>query len=430
MNRQKNEKMGENELGEFLNFVYQDFNYKLFVPGDEHTYKECPLLVMLHGCNQNPDDFAAGTNMNNLAEKEGFFVLYPDMNHPLNFADPAAFNPFGCWNWFLDRNQHRGEGHPKLIYEMINEVKRDYKIDENNIFAAGFSAGGSLACILGVTYPEIFQGIAIYSGLAYGAASVSLLMDPTANEARRRMVKGVPDPYQCAELAFYEMGENKKKMRVIVLHGNSDTVVNPINSEQVIIQWAQTNYLVNGGIGLADVTPAQVDSHDINGRSYTRSIFYDGDDEPLLELWLIDELGHAWSGGCQAGSFTDPSGPNATKIIWDFLYNQHHQEEKIMETHVKEPSPAFGEESLQSIEQTTSHTPVQLPVETSVHTLENPPIQEPISRETELPPIVTAAKTSTEKETVQQAESSNKTPIRNFFKAILAKFMKKKNKKR
>ena len=118
------------------------------------------------------------------------------------------------------------------------------------------------------------------------------------------------------------------------------------------------------------------------------------------------------------------------KSYGTFYINSRSMEEEIMETHVKEPVPAFVEESLQSIEQTTAHTPVQLPVETNVHTLENPPIQEPAEPATEIPVIETAAKTLTEKESVPQAEPSNKTPIRNFFKAILAKFMKKKNKKR
>ncbi len=423
--------MGESDLGEFLDFVYQDFKYKLYVPGDKYAVENLPLLVLLHGCNQNPDDFAAGTNMNALAEKEGFFVLYPDMNHPLNFADPAAFNAFGCWNWFLDKNQHRGEGHPKLINDMIQEVKREYRIDEQNVFAAGFSAGGSLACILGVTYPEVFQGIAIYSGLAYGAANVSLLMDPTAEEARRRMAFGVPDPYQCAKEAFSEMGENKRKMRVIVFHGAADPVVNPINSEQVITQWAQTNYLVEGGTGHTDVTPVQVDSDHVNGKSFTHSVYQDGSDEPILELWLIDELGHAWSGGCQAGSFTDPSGPNVTEIIWGFFHKQPQQREnEWMETREKELFPAFVEESIQSLEQTTTNPSEQLPVETIVHTQVNPPVQEPEEPATELPPIVTTSKTSTGKKSVGQDELPNKTPIRNFFKAILAKFMKKKNSKR
>ena len=320
-------------MGEFLDFIYHDFKYKLYVPSEYNSDKESPLLVMLHGCGQDPDDFAAGTNMNTLAEKEKFLVLYPDMNHLLNPSDLAGYNPFGCWNWFLDQNQHRGKGHPKLIYEIINEVKSKYKIDSNQVYAAGLSAGGSLACILGATYPDVFNGIGICSGLAYGAANVYFLTDPMADEAKKRMEKGVPDPYACGNSAFQEMGEYKKKMRVIVFHGICDTIVHPINGQQVITQWAQTNFLVEGGIGHADVTPALVKSDIINGKSYTQHIYHDGDGEPLLELWMIDKMGHTWSGGSPNGSYTDPSGPNATEIIWNFLSKQQQQpEEKLIET--------------------------------------------------------------------------------------------------
>ena len=168
------------------------------------------------------------------------------------------------------------------------------------MYAAGLSAGGSLACILGVTYPDVFNGIGICSGVAYDAANVFFLTDPMADEAKKRMEKGVPDPYACGNSAFQEMGEYKKKMRVIVFHGICDTIVHPINGQQVITQWAQTNFLVDGGgIGLADVTPALVKSDIINGKSYTQHIYHDGEGEPLLELWMIDQMGHTWSGGSQ-----------------------------------------------------------------------------------------------------------------------------------
>ena len=306
-------------MGEFLDFFYQDFKYKLYVPSEYQSDKETPLMVMLHGCEQDPDDFAAGTNMNTLAEKENFLVLYPDMNHLFNPSNPAGYNPFGCWNWFLDKNQHRGEGHPKLIYEIINEVKSKYRIDSSKVYAAGLSAGAALACILGVTYPDVFSGIGMCAGLAYDAANVFFLTDPMAKEAKKSMQKGVPDPYACGNSAFQEMGEFKKKMPVIVFHGICDTIVHPINGQQVIIQWAQTNFLVEGGIGRADVTPALVKSDIINGKSYTQHVYSDGDGEPLLELWMIDQMGHAWSGGSPNGSYTDPSGPNATEIIWNFF---------------------------------------------------------------------------------------------------------------
>ena len=393
-------------MGEFLDFVYQDFKYKLYVPSEYTSDTESPLLVMLHGCGQNPDDFAAGTNMNTLAEKKNFLVLYPDMNHPLNPLDPAGYNPFGCWNWFLDKNQHRGEGHPKLIYEMIHEVKSKYKIDSNKVYAAGFSAGGSLACILGVTYPDVFSGIGIYSGLAYDAANVFFLTDPMAEEAKRRMEKGVPDPYECGNNAFQEMGEYKKKMRVIVFHGTYDTTVNPINSQQVITQWAQTNFLVEGGIGLADVTPSLVKSDLINGKSYTQHGFNNGDGEPLLELWMIDDMGHSWSGGSPNGSYTDPSGPNATEIIWNFLSQPQQQpEEKRIET------PA--------------NTPVELPVNVLIPSPVHPPVETPTETAAELP-IESSDKISIELTVKPQDESPSETPKKNFFRRLLSKLMKKK----
>jgi poly(hydroxyalkanoate) depolymerase family esterase len=389
-------------LGEFLDFIYHDFKYKLYVPGEYNSDKESPLLVMLHGCGQNPDDFAAGTNINTLAEKEKFLVLYPDMNHLLNPSDLAGYNPFGCWNWFLDKNQHRGKGHPKLIYEIVNEIKSKYNIDSNKVYAAGLSAGGSLACILGVTYPDVFNSIGICSGLAYDAANVFFLTDPMAEEAKKSMEKGVPDPYACGNSAFQEMGEYKKKIRVIVFHGICDTTVHPINGQQVITQWAQTNFLVEGGIGFADVTPALFKSDIINGKSYTQHVYNDGDGEPLLELWMIDKMGHTWSGGSPNGSYTDPSGPNATEIIWNF-FSKHQQqpEEKLIETPAKKTVSAL----------------VELPV--------NPPVQTPTETAAELP-IESSVKTSIELTVKPQDESPRESPKKNFFSILLSKLLKKK----
>jgi poly(hydroxyalkanoate) depolymerase family esterase len=316
-------------LGEFLDFVYGDFKYKLYVPDQYNAKTKAPLMVMLHGCTQDPDDFATGTNMNLLADQENFLVLYPNMNHLFNPSDPTGYNPLGCWNWFLDKNQHRGMGHPKLVYEMINEVKNQYNIDENRIYAAGLSAGGSLACIMGVTYPDVFSGIAICSGMAYDAANVFFLTDPLADDAKKSMEKGVPNPYTCGKNAFLEMGEYKKKMPIIVFQGLLDTTVHPINAQHVIIQWAQANYMIEGGRGRTDVTPVKVKAEVMNDKSYTKHVYADRQGEPLMELWMIDQMGHTWSGGNPNGSYTDPSGPNATEIIWKFFVKHQQKEAKI-----------------------------------------------------------------------------------------------------
>ncbi len=405
-------------MGEFLNFVHQGYKYKLYVPGDYHVEKKYPLLVMLHGCGQNPDDFAAGTNMNEQAEKEKFLVLYPDMNHPLHPRDPAGYNPFGCWNWFLDKNQHRDEGHPKLIYEMIHEVKTKYNIDSNKIYAAGLSAGGSLACILGVTYPDVFSGIGICSGLAYDAANVFFLTDPMAEEATKRMEKGVPDPYECGNNAFQEMGKYKKKMRVIVFHGICDTTVHPINGLQVITQWAQTNFLIEGGTGLADVNPAMVKSDLINGKSYTRHVYHDRKDEPLLELWMIDQMGHTWSGGNPSGSYTDPTGPNATEIIWNFLNQSKQQTEgKRVDTSVKQLSKQQSVKLLPPPQDQSTDLPAIISVQQPDPNL----IPHSVT-----PPVQAASEKSTEVIGKNQDESPSSTPRKNFLSTLLSKLMKKK----
>lgn len=257
--------------------------------------------------------------MNDLAERENFFVLYPEMNALFNPFNPTEFNIDRCWNWFLDDNQHRAEGQPKIIKDMIDDIKKNYSIAANKVYAAGLSAGAAMATILGVTYPDVFSAIGVCSGLPYDAVDVFIPVDPTAQTALNVMIQGTADPYQCGNAAYEEMGAYKRKMPVIVFHGICDTTVHPINGQQVIIQWAQTNFLAEGGKGKADVTPASQKTGIINKRSYTQHIYNDKEGKPLMELWMIDLMGHKWSGGSPEGSYTDPLGPDASSLIWHFF---------------------------------------------------------------------------------------------------------------
>ncbi|WP_071392901.1 extracellular catalytic domain type 1 short-chain-length polyhydroxyalkanoate depolymerase [Bacillus tuaregi] len=411
-------------MGEFLDFVYENFNYKLYIPSIYHGDQELPLLVMLHGCGQNPDDFAAGTRMNELAEKEAFLVLYPDMNHHLDPREPSAYNPFGCWNWFLDKNQHRGEGHPKLIYGMILEVGRTYRIDSVRVYAAGLSAGGSMACILGVTYPDVFNGIAICSGLAYSAANVSILSDPRAEKAKKAMENGVADPYECGNRAFQEMGDFKKKMPVIVFHGTCDTTVHPINGLQVITQWAQTHFLIDGGEGHANIVPARVKSGIINGNSYTQHVYHDGDDEPRLELWTIEQLGHAWSGGSPNGSYTDPFGPNASEMIWKFFSQSQQQPNKNQMESQEAVTALTSYELRQPPISSQAEAPVQLPETEQQLSTDHPQDQITIETTAELP-LDASEKLPVELTNRHHGNAGDEKTKKNFFKKLLTMLKKR-----
>jgi poly(hydroxyalkanoate) depolymerase family esterase len=323
-------------MGELKEYMYVGLMYKLFVPSGSDKDGSLPLVVMLHGCKQNPIQFAEETRMNQLAEKENFIVLYPAMDRWFNplFNDPDEVNIDGCWNWFLDENQHRGEGLPESIIEVINDAQENLEndhnlsIDWNRVYAAGLSAGGAMACILGVTYPDIFSGIAVCSGLAYDAVNTNLWMESWTRNSEYALKNGVTDPYDCGNKAFEEMEKAfketgvKRKIPVIVFHGVSDTRVHPINGEQVVTQWAQTNFRIEGGQGIVDVTPSLIKADTIkNGRSYTKYVYHDKNNGPFMEFWLIHGMKHAWSGGSKNGKFTDPLGPDATSIIWDFFKN-------------------------------------------------------------------------------------------------------------
>ena len=192
--------------------------YKLFVPGLYRHGTPVPLIVMLHGCTQSPDDFAAGTRMNELAETHTCLVVWPEQ---IGQANPAK-----CWNWFQAEDQRRDSGEPSLIAGITREVMRDYTVDPRRVYVAGLSAGGAAAAIMGDAYPELYAAIGVHSGLACGAAH-------NLASALRAMKRG-GDGRRAARMPA-------RVVPTIVFHGDQDTTVNPRNAEAVVAQTAQAS---------------------------------------------------------------------------------------------------------------------------------------------------------------------------------------------
>jgi poly(hydroxyalkanoate) depolymerase family esterase len=259
--------------------------YKLFVPSG-YQEQPLPLIVMLHGCTQSPEDFAAGTRMNFIAEEQTCLVVYP--------AQPSGANPSKCWNWFRAADQRRDQGEPSLIAGITRQIMRDYSIDPKRVFVAGLSAGGAAAAIMGATYSDLYAAVGIHSGLAYGAAT-----DMPSAFAAMRQGGG-------SRQAF----PGGQTVPAIIFHGDRDTTVHPDNGAQAVEQ----------AIGMIK-TQKEVHRGQIPaGHGYTRTIHADGERE-ILEHWNIHGAGHAWSGGNPAGSYTDPEGPDATKEMLRFFLN-------------------------------------------------------------------------------------------------------------
>jgi poly(hydroxyalkanoate) depolymerase family esterase len=267
-----------------------DRRFRLYVPAG-HRGQPVPLIVMLHGCSQSPEDFAAGTRMNELAEAHGFLVAYPEQ--------PPSANPNKCWNWFNAGDQGREAGEPHMIAALTRQIAFDHAVDLSRLYVAGLSAGGAAAAIMGATYPDLYAAVGIHSGLACGAARDI----PGAFSAMRR---GAP--------AAAALAANERIVPTIVFHGDRDTTVSPINGDQASEQAS------GGPGGRTDVLRGL----SAQGVAFTRTVRHDARGRSIGEHWVLQGMGHAWSGGSPDGSFTDPKGPDASAEFVRFFL-QHRR---------------------------------------------------------------------------------------------------------
>ncbi len=301
--------------GRFIDRSYTDRAgsraYKLYIPSGYVVGQVAPLVVMLHGCTQNPDDFAAGTHMNVLAEEHTFLVAYPAQAQNANISK--------CWNWFETADQQRGQGEPSLIAGITRQIVDEYDVDADRVYVAGMSAGGAMAAIMGEAYPDLYAAVGVHSGLAPGAAH-------DLSSAFTAMRGGSPGG---AVSARRVAGESARTVPTIVFHGDRDTTVHPGNGDQLLAHFANT-----GGreIKEAPALRARVRQGQVpGGHSYTCSTYHDASDHAIVERWNVNGLGHAWSGGSLPGSYTDPKGPDASAEMVRF-FNQHPRREPVERT--------------------------------------------------------------------------------------------------
>ncbi|MFC0251598.1 extracellular catalytic domain type 1 short-chain-length polyhydroxyalkanoate depolymerase [Massilia consociata] len=260
-------------------------DYKLYVPSTLADQPASPvgLVVMLHGCTQNPDDFAHGTQMNALAEELQCLVVYP--------AQSQGANASRCWNWFNETDQQRDRGEPSIIAGITRDIMARHPVDPAQVYVAGLSAGGAMATIMGTLYPDLYAAVGVHSGLPFASA------------------RDLPSALAAMKGDFRRSQAPGRTVPIIVFHGDRDTTVHPANGDELVAQVRAR------GARKTAVEPGQVP----NGHAYTRTMHQHDDGTVHAEHWLIHGAGHAWSGGNARGSYTDGKGPDASREMMRFF---------------------------------------------------------------------------------------------------------------
>lgn len=285
--------------GRWLRDVAAGRSYDVYLPAGRHRRTRMPLVVLLHGCRQTAAEFAAATRFTATADRNGFVLALPhqEQRHHLQ----------RCWRWYEIAHQHRGRGEPAALAAIVAQVVAEdvrWRIDPRRVYVAGLSAGGAMALTLAATYPDVFAAAGVHSAPAYRSATGAAGALPAM--AGRT---GAPAPIA---------GDSAAMAPTVVVQGSADPVVRASNGDHVADQWLA--YRAAAGPAASPVSRSRTTTgRTRDGRAYTTVRWYGARGRKVLEYWRVDGLGHAWSGGRDGGSFSDPRGPRAATLMWQFF---------------------------------------------------------------------------------------------------------------
>jgi poly(hydroxyalkanoate) depolymerase family esterase len=272
-------------------------SYDVYVPAGLRRRTAAPLVMLLHGCGQTPAEFAEATRFTDAADRNGFLLVLPHQQ--------TRHHPQRCWRWYEAAHQQRDAGEPGVLAGIVAQVGTEetrWRVDSRRVYVAGLSAGGAMALTLAATYPDVFAAAGVHSAPAYRSST-----GPAQALAAMAARTAVPPP-----------GPGDAAIApTIIVQGSVDSVVRPLNGDRVADQWLAHESATESDdpVGRSRSESGRT----ADGRRHDVLRWYTARGRKVLEYWVVEGLGHAWSGGRENGSFSDPHGPRATTLMWSFF---------------------------------------------------------------------------------------------------------------
>lgn len=291
---------GQDRAGDYTGAAGR-LGYQVHLPPSWQPGRPMPVVVAVHGCGMTGsglNSMRATTRFDDLADREGFIVVYPTQSLRRNIQL--------CWNSLSPDHQDRDRGEPELIAGAVRQVIAEYGADARRVHVVGASSGAGTAVILGVTYPDLFATVGSVAGGEYG-------FHRAADDL------GAVSPAENAALAHRVMGPRARQVPLLVVQGDRDEVVPPVMAERLVHQWLVLGALIGTGNPAVDRTPDDVARvSPPGGHAYTRTDHHGDGASATVDSYLVEGQGHTWSGPRASGLFTDRAGPDVSQIFWDF----------------------------------------------------------------------------------------------------------------
>lgn len=272
--------------------------YDIYVPVRCNGRNASPLVMVLHGCQQTHADICAISAFNALAEREGFVALYPFVT---NYAD---FRINNCWGWWREEEISPGAGEVEDLWQIVEEVRQEVRIDPGRIHVAGLSSGGGMAVAAMVAHCHKIASGAVVAGVPYAETARAV--------AGTHVARGTFRPVSDISIQMNEtMGDNKRLAPILIVHSRDDPVVELQSAENLRESWADC-------FGIKTSNRVSVRSGATLGTAWEHKKYYGFRWRSAIETFYLEGVGHGWYGGAP-GRFSYPDAPNVTEYIWEFL---------------------------------------------------------------------------------------------------------------